>query len=105
MIAGIDLGTTNSLIGAMDAGFPVLLADAEGRRLTPSAVAWSELGEVEVGRAVNEAHVRHGADEALRGVDHATLDEVGPELPRQFECFVDADRLGNFDGAVRLLGV
>jgi molecular chaperone DnaK len=37
-IAGIDLGTTNSLIGVMDAGFPVLIADAEGRRLTPSVV-------------------------------------------------------------------
>src|SRR5580658_3292905 len=37
-IAGIDLGTTNSLVGVMDAGFPVLIADAEGRRLTPSVV-------------------------------------------------------------------
>jgi molecular chaperone DnaK len=38
LIAGIDLGTTNSLIGVVDAGFPILLADAEGRRLTPSIV-------------------------------------------------------------------
>jgi molecular chaperone DnaK len=38
LIAGIDLGTTNSLIGVLDAGFPILLADAEGRRLTPSVV-------------------------------------------------------------------
>jgi molecular chaperone DnaK len=37
-IVGIDLGTTNSLIGMMDAGFPILLADAEGNRLTPSVV-------------------------------------------------------------------
>jgi len=37
-IVGIDLGTTNSLVGVMDAGFPVLIADAEGRRLTPSIV-------------------------------------------------------------------
>jgi molecular chaperone DnaK len=29
MIVGIDLGTTNSLIGAMDAGCPILLADAD----------------------------------------------------------------------------
>ena len=36
LIAGIDLGTTNSLIGVMEAGFPILLADADGRRLTPS---------------------------------------------------------------------
>ena len=38
LIVGIDLGTTNSLIGAMDAGFPILLADADGQRLTPSVV-------------------------------------------------------------------
>jgi molecular chaperone DnaK len=37
-IVGIDLGTTNSLVGVMDSGFPVLIADAEGRRLTPSVV-------------------------------------------------------------------
>jgi molecular chaperone DnaK len=49
MIVGIDLGTTNSLIGAMDAGFPVLFADAEGRRLTPSAVYFTESGEPVVG--------------------------------------------------------
>lgn len=37
-IAGIDLGTTNSLIGVMDAGFPILLANENGSRLTPSTV-------------------------------------------------------------------
>ena len=51
MIAGIDLGTTNSLIGVMDAGFPVLLADADGERLTPSVVHFPEKGEPLVGRA------------------------------------------------------
>ena len=38
MIVGIDLGTTNSLIGVMESGIPVLFADGAGRRLTPSAV-------------------------------------------------------------------
>ena len=51
MIAGIDLGTTNSLIGVMDAGFPVLLADTDGERLTPSVVHFPESGEPIVGRA------------------------------------------------------
>src|SRR5450432_2779018 len=37
-IVGIDLGTTNSLIGVMDSGFPILIADARGARLTPSVV-------------------------------------------------------------------
>lgn len=45
MIVGIDLGTTNSLIGAMEAGFPILFADENGRRLTPSAVAFDETAE------------------------------------------------------------
>src|SRR5437867_8745957 len=46
---GIDLGTTNSLIGVMEAGFPVLLADQNGERLTPSVVHISEIGERLVG--------------------------------------------------------
>jgi molecular chaperone DnaK len=50
LIAGIDLGTTNSLIGVMEAGFPILLADAEGERLTPSAVYVPPQGEPMVGR-------------------------------------------------------
>ncbi len=37
-IVGIDLGTTNSLVAVVDAGIPLVLADAEGRRLTPSVV-------------------------------------------------------------------
>ncbi|MDP9004827.1 MAG: molecular chaperone DnaK [Verrucomicrobiota bacterium] len=41
-IVGIDLGTTNSLIGVMDAGFPILIADANGARLTPSVVSFQE---------------------------------------------------------------
>jgi molecular chaperone DnaK len=44
-IVGIDLGTTNSLVGVMDSGFPVLIADAEGRRLTPSVVHFPGAGE------------------------------------------------------------
>ena len=44
-IVGIDLGTTNSLVGVMDAGFPVLIADAEGRRLTPSIVHFPGEGQ------------------------------------------------------------
>ena len=38
MIAGIDLGTTHSLVGVMESGFPVLIADERAQRLTPSAV-------------------------------------------------------------------
>ncbi len=52
-IVGIDLGTTNSLIGVMDAGFPILLADANGARLTPSVVHFPEAGEPLVGAAAS----------------------------------------------------
>jgi molecular chaperone DnaK len=48
-IVGIDLGTTNSLIGLMDSGFPVLIADKEGSRLTPSVVYFPEKGDPIVG--------------------------------------------------------
>jgi molecular chaperone DnaK len=41
-IVGIDLGTTNSLIGVMDSGFPILIADANGARLTPSVVLFAK---------------------------------------------------------------
>ena len=53
MIAGIDLGTTNSLIGVMDAGFPVLIADKDGSRLTPSVVCFSEEDKPLVGAAAD----------------------------------------------------
>jgi len=43
-IIGIDLGTTNSLVGVMDAGFSVLIPDANGQRLLPSVVAWPKGG-------------------------------------------------------------
>ncbi len=38
LIVGIDLGTTHSLVGLVDSGFPIILADGEGRRLLPSVV-------------------------------------------------------------------
>jgi molecular chaperone DnaK len=52
MILGIDLGTTNSAVGVVDSGFPILLADEDGRRITPSAVWLGTDGAVEVGRKV-----------------------------------------------------
>jgi molecular chaperone DnaK len=48
-IVGIDLGTTNSLIGIVEGGFPIILADQEGKRLTPSCVHYAADGDVTVG--------------------------------------------------------
>lgn len=42
LIIGIDLGTTNSLVGVVDSGFPLILADRDGDRLTPSSVSWPD---------------------------------------------------------------
>lgn len=50
-ILGIDLGTTNSLVGVVDSGFPILLADEQGQRLTPSAVNFASDGSVIIGAA------------------------------------------------------
>ena len=50
MILGIDLGTTHSAVGVVDSGFPILLADEEGKRVIPSAVWYGVGGEIEVGR-------------------------------------------------------
>jgi molecular chaperone DnaK len=50
-ILGIDLGTTHSLVGVVDSGFPILLADEQGQRLTPSAVNYAADGSLIVGAA------------------------------------------------------
>jgi molecular chaperone DnaK len=49
-ILGIDLGTTNSAVGVVDSGFPILLANEDGRRITPSAGWFGANGDVEVGQ-------------------------------------------------------
>src|SRR5688572_23991855 len=59
-IVGIDLGTTNSLVAMVDAGIPLVLADAEGRRLTPSVVHVPDANAAPiVGHAANRVRVLH----------------------------------------------
>src|SRR6266853_1380101 len=53
-IVGIDLGTTNSLVATVDSGIPLVIADAEGRRLTLSVVHYpSPTADPVVGHAAN----------------------------------------------------
>jgi molecular chaperone DnaK len=49
-IIGIDLGTTNSVVAAMEAGEPQVITNAEGGRITPSVVAFAKSGERLVGQ-------------------------------------------------------
>jgi molecular chaperone DnaK len=60
-IVGIDLGTTNSLIGVMEAGFPILIADRNGERLTPSVVHFPAKGEPLVGHPAARMRVLNPA--------------------------------------------
>jgi len=56
-IIGIDLGTTNSVVAVMEGGEPVVIANAEGNRLTPSVVAVSKNGERTVGQVAKRQAV------------------------------------------------
>ncbi|MCT7958031.1 molecular chaperone DnaK [Laspinema palackyanum] len=49
-VVGIDLGTTNSVVAVMEGGKPVVIANAEGTRTTPSVVGFSKEGELLVGQ-------------------------------------------------------
>merc|ERR1711957_423413 len=49
-VVGIDLGTTNSVVAILEGGQPVVIANAEGLRTTPSIVAYTKKGELLVGQ-------------------------------------------------------
>ncbi|MGC5024249.1 molecular chaperone DnaK [Tsukamurella sp. DT100] len=64
---GIDLGTTNSCVAVLEGGDPVVIANAEGSRTTPSVVAFARNGEVLVGQPAKNQAVTN-VDRTIRSV-------------------------------------
>ncbi len=80
-IIGIDLGTTNSCVAVMEGGKPVVIANTEGARTTPSVVAFTKTGERLVGepakrQAVTNAEKTISSIKREMGTDHKrSIDE------------------------------
>ena len=79
-IIGIDLGTTNSCVAVLEGGEPVVIANAEGNRTTPSVVAFSKTGERMVGQVAKRQAVTN-ADRTVSSIKrhmgenyHVTID-------------------------------
>ena len=66
-IIGIDLGTTNSCVAVIEGGEPVVIANAEGNRTTPSVVAFSKTGERMVGQVAKRQAVTN-ADRTVASI-------------------------------------
>ncbi len=88
LAAGIDLGTTNSLVAAVRSGEALTLPDAQGRHLLPSVVRYREAG-VEVGEAAKAAAAEDPLNtvvsvKRLMGRGIADLKSLGSRLPYDF---------------------
>ncbi len=79
-IIGIDLGTTNSCVAVMEGGEPVVIANAEGNRTTPSVVAFSKTGERMVGQvAKRQAVTNH----------ERTISSIKREMGSNYKVTID----------------
>ncbi|MCT2173075.1 molecular chaperone DnaK [Dietzia cinnamea] len=95
---GIDLGTTNSVIAAMEGGQPQVIPNVEGNRTTPSVVAFLENGERLVGQMARRQSILNPKGtiySAKRFIGHK-YDEVSSEMNT-----VSFDVVAGPDGAVR----
>lgn len=85
---GIDLGTSNSVVSVLEGGEPVVIANLEGGRTTPSVVAFSKSGEVLVGeiakrQAVNNIDRTFSSVKRHMGTDWKTSDIDGKNYTSQ----------------------
>jgi molecular chaperone DnaK len=83
-VLGIDLGTTNSCMAVMDGGEPLVLENSEGKRTTPSVVAFTKSGERVVGDAAKRQAVTNSRNTiySIKRFMGRKFDEVGEEIKR-----------------------
>lgn len=83
-VVGIDLGTTNSVIAVMEGGKPVVIANAEGMRTTPSVVSVSREGEIVVGQMARRQAVLNPKNTfyAIKRFIGRNYAELSPESKR-----------------------
>ena len=83
-IIGIDLGTTNSCVAVLEGNEPVVIANSEGKRTTPSIVAFIDGGERKVGDPAKRQAVTnpHKTVYSIKRFMGETYDRVGKEIER-----------------------
>ena len=82
-IIGIDLGTTNSCVAVMEGGQPVVIANTEGARTTPSVVAFTKTGE----RLVGEPAKRQAVTNAEK-----TISSIKREMGSDYKVEIDGKK-------------
>ena len=81
-IIGIDLGTTNSCVSVMEGNEPVVIANSEGKRTTPSIVAFLDNGERKVGDPAKRQAITnpHNTVYSIKRFMGETFDQVTKEV-------------------------
>jgi molecular chaperone DnaK len=100
-VLGIDLGTTNSCMSVMEGGEPVVLENSEGKRTTPSVVAFSKSGERLVGDAAKRQAITNSRNTvySVKRFMGRKFEEIQEELKRVPYKVV---RAANGDAAVEV---
>jgi molecular chaperone DnaK len=92
-IIGIDLGTTNSCVAVMEGNEPVVIANDEGRRTTPSVVAFLKNGERKVGDPAKRQAITNPTNTvmSIKRFMGRRFDEVGNEISHNSYKIVKGD--------------
>ena len=92
-IIGIDLGTTNSCVAVMEGNEPVVIPNSEGKRTTPSIVAFVENGERKVGDPAKRQAITNAKKTvySIKRFMGETYDKVNPEIKRVTFTVVKGD--------------